>query len=119
MQGAGAPNTAQCGDNNTAWASSASSGTDWLRLTYAQAVIPTRIVIFESFNPGAVTLVEVLDQQGNSTIVYRGSPARGGACPGQLVIEVKGVSAPVKTVQVTIKHTVWSEIDAVQLIGVE
>ncbi len=35
MQAAGAPNTAQCGDNNTAWASSASSGTDWLRLTYA------------------------------------------------------------------------------------
>lgn len=121
MQAVGAPNTPKCGDQTTAWASLSSTGKDWLLLTYDQAVIPTKIVIFETFKPGAISQVEVLDQNGNSTTVYRATPTIVKQCPYTLEIDVEGVSVPVRSVRVTIdqsSHAGWNEIDAVQLIGV-
>ncbi len=118
MQATGAPNTSDCGDLSSAWASRSSSATDWLLLSYDQAVIPGRIVIFETFNPGAVTRVEVLDEAGNPLTVYSKQSGKSNRCPNQLVIEVTGVTVPIKSVRLTLEHKVWSEIDAVQLIGV-
>jgi len=107
--------------SNNSLASLSSTGKDWLLLTYDQAVIPTKIVIFETFKPGAISQVEVLDQNGNSTTVYRATPTIVKQCPYTLEIDVEGVSVPVRSVRVTIdqsSHAGWNEIDAVQLIGV-
>jgi hypothetical protein len=116
-QAARAPDTLACGDYQTAWASRSSSGSDWLLLTYAQAVIPTRIIIYETYNPGAISKVEVLDQNGAATSVYTAAPATSSQCPNRLVIEDLAVDTPIISVKLTLNHTVWSEIDAVQLIG--
>jgi hypothetical protein len=120
MQAVGARDTFSCGDNPNAWASAASTGKDWLLLTYDQAVIPSKIVIFETDNPGAVSLVEVLDEGGNATTVYSAAPTVTSQCPVKLEIEVKDVNVPVRSVRVSIDqshHNGWNEIDAVQLIG--
>lgn len=118
MQAVGEPNTSTCGDNGTAWASLSSTGSDWLMLTYDQVVLPKRIVITETYNPGAIAQVELLDQDGKKISVYRADPSPNNQCPNNLVIDVSGVDVPVNTVLLTLVHSNWSEIDAVQLIGV-
>jgi len=50
-QATGAPNVMECGDNGLAWASSNDNGVEWLELAYAIPVIPTEIVIHQSYNP--------------------------------------------------------------------
>ena len=120
MQAEGAPNTSTCGDLKTAWASASSHGKDWLLLAYEIQVIPSRIVIYQTFHPGAVSLVEVIDEAGSATAVYTAAPAVVSQCPYNLEIEVKNVNMPVRSVRVTIdqsNHDGWNEIDAVQLIG--
>jgi hypothetical protein len=119
-QAVGAPNTLICADRSTAWASQSATGKDWLMLFYDQAVIPSKIVISESFNPGAVSKVEVIDESGNAITVYEATPVVNNQCPFNLVIDIKSVSLPVRTVRLTIdqsRHNGWNEIDAVQLTG--
>jgi hypothetical protein len=119
-QAVGAPDTAQCGDASSAWASKNSNGKDWLLLTYDQPVIPTRIVIYQTYHPGAVSLVQVVDKAGNSITVYQAAPAVIGQCPYRLEIEVKDANKLINSIRVTIdqgNHDGWNEIDAVQLIG--
>jgi len=120
MQAVGAPNTAKCGDISSSWATLYSNSKDWLLLTYDQAVIPTLIVIYQTYHPGAVSLVEVVDAAGNSITVYQATAAIVSQCPTTLEIEVKNVNTLVRSVRVTIDqryHNGWSEIDAVQLFG--
>jgi hypothetical protein len=121
IQAAGAPNSAGCGDFSSAWASLQSKGKDWLLLSYDQPVIPTRIVIYQSFQPGAVALVEVVDEAGKSFTVYEADPTIDSICPSMLEIEVKDVNNLVRSIRITIdqsNHNGWNEIDAVQLFGV-
>ncbi len=120
MQASGPPDTTECGDITTAWASATSNGVDWLRLEYAVAVVPTQISIYQTFNPSAVNLVEVTDTNGITYPVYEATPAPAAPCPFVLVVNVTGITAPVQTVTVHIdqtNHTGWNEIDAVELVG--
>jgi hypothetical protein len=120
MQAIGAPNTVNCGDFSSAWASLSSSGKDWILLTYTQSVIPTRIIIYQTYHPGAVSRVEVVDEAGNLIMIYQAVPAITSQCPDFLEIEVTDVNTLVRSVRVTIdqsSHNGWSEIDAVQLLG--
>jgi hypothetical protein len=120
MQAVDSPDITTCGDIRTAWASKSATTQDWLLLTYERAVIPSRIVIFETYHPGAVSLVEVLDEEGNPTTVYEATPAIVTQCPNSLEIDVSDVNVPVRSIRVTIdqrNHNGWAEIDAVQLVG--
>ena len=59
-QAAGPPNTPGAGDIETAWASATPDGQDeWLELTYKKAIVPHRVVIHETYNPGAVNRITV------------------------------------------------------------
>jgi hypothetical protein len=119
-QATGQPNTPTCGDLSTAWASLHSGGVDTLSLTYEKAVLPTRIVLYETYHPGAVSKVEVLDEGGQAINVYQAEPATVDQCPNELLIQVKDVKVPVRQVKVTIdqsNHNGWDEIDAVALYG--
>jgi hypothetical protein len=70
QQATGAPDTPEAGDNATAWAAaSADVEVETLALVYAQAVIPTGIEIHESFNPGAIVKIEVLDPNTDAWVV--------------------------------------------------
>jgi hypothetical protein len=121
MQAAGTPNTKTCGDQPTAWASRNSNGKDWLLLQYDRPVIPTRIVVYQTFNPGAVSQVEAIGDDGKYYTVYKGSPGTKFTCPYALEIEVTGISTPVRMLRVTVDQSStrsgWNEIDAVQLVG--
>jgi hypothetical protein len=120
MQAAGSPDTGTCGDHSTAWASRSSSTRDWLLLTYDTPVIPSHIIIYQTYHPGAVSLVEVIDEMANMILVYQASPTIINQCPYNLEIEVKNVNTLVRSIRVTIdqsSHDGWIEIDAVQLVG--
>ncbi len=119
MQAVGAPDTSTCGEP-TAWASLGSDTKDWLLLDYDQAVIPTRIVIYESNHPGAITQVEVTDEAGQTYRVYSAAAISISQCPFKLEFQVKDVNNPVRSVRVTVdqsSHDGRDEIDAVQLFG--
>ncbi|NPV67006.1 MAG: hypothetical protein HPY64_07670 [Anaerolineae bacterium] len=131
QQATGAPNTATCGDNSTAWASATATGQDALTVYYATPVIPTQINIYQTFNPGAIVLVEVLPADGSAPIpVFRGYDLTT-ACPGVLTVDVgatvepvvpPGGGAPVDTVRITLDQALinnWNEIDAVELVGTD
>ena len=119
-QAAGAPDSSGCGQQPTAWASGDTNPGATLTLTYGQAVVPSRIVIYETYNPGAVFYVEVRDQfAGDAFPVYQGNAALNPECPHQLVIDVTDVPVGVNVVEITMDQSLgWTQIDAVELIGV-
>jgi hypothetical protein len=119
MQAAGAPDSKGCASQPTAWATGDSNPGARLTLHYDQMVVPSRIVIYESYNPGAVFYVEVRDQYVNTPYqVYEGNAALNPECPHQLVIDVKDVPGAVNVIEISVDQSYgWTEIDAVELIG--
>jgi len=119
QQATGAPNTAECGDSETAWASETSEGVDWLEVSFATAVLPTEINIRETNMPGFINKVEVKDEAGVYYTVWEGTPAIVEECPRVLTVSVSGVNARVNAVRINLDQTGgwWNEIDAVELVG--
>lgn len=120
-QAIGAPNTEGCDDYPTAWASQNSYGVDWLEVAYSTPVIPSEINIYESLTPDFVTLVEVLDVQGNYWPVYSSTGSELEECPYVLNIPVVNITEYVYAVRVTVDQTnasYWNEIDAIELVGI-
>jgi hypothetical protein len=119
MQATGAPNTSGCGDLPTAWSSAHSMPGATLQLFFAQPVIPTRLVIYETYNPGAIFMVEVLNFS-DAAPVFQGSPTVIAECPHQMIIEITDVDEPTYAVTLTLdqENDAWNQIDAVELIGV-
>ena len=122
-QATGAPNTPTCGDAGTAWASDSANGQETLTVRYSQAVVPTRIVIVHSFNPGSVVKVEVTGPSGSPQTVYQGAAGKIDQCPYQQSIDISlgSVTTPIDTVVISLDQSVIGdrdEIDAVELTGV-
>ncbi len=118
-QATGAPDTPECGDIETAWASEDSDGVDWLEVRFATAVVPTEINIYETHSPGFITKVEVRDEAGLYHTVWEGMPREVEECPRVFAVPVGGVGARVHTVRISLDQTdgYWNEIDAVELVG--
>ena len=121
LQATGAPDTDECGDISTAWASSSSSGMDWLELTYLEPVIPTEINIYETHSPGCIVEVEVIDEDGLYTTVWDGGAEVGAQCPRIFSVPVLDVDFAVVGVRINLDQSTcsWDEIDAVELVGLE
>lgn len=122
MQATGEPNTPDCGDFTTAWASATSIGEDFLQLSYDEAVIPTEINIYQSYTPGSIIFVIVGNSATGEELELRGSADEPGntTCPGVFSLAVSGVDFPVDTVTIYVDQTIggsWNEIDAVELVG--
>ena len=121
-QATGAPDTPECGDYQTAWASSASDGVDWLELSYEFPVVPGRINIYETHSPGFIVRVEVVDEDGYYYTIWEGEPASVDECPRVLSIPVTGIDSPVAGVRIHLDQSEggnWNEIDAAELVGTE
>lgn len=118
-QATGKPDSPEGGDRPTAWASKDADGAEeWLELRYAIDVRPARIRVHETYNPGAVSRVEALREDGTWKELWRGKagPREGG----WLEIEVPAGAGPTRTIRLTIDSAAvsgWNEIDAVELIG--
>lgn len=120
-QATGAPNTNDCGDFDTAWASQTSTGIDTLTVYFDAAVIAETVNIYQTYNPGAIVSVALIPQDGGQPIDVRGSADPGTDCPGIFSLDVSLTdTGPVVGVSIHLDQTItgsWNEIDAVQLIG--
>jgi len=119
MQATGKPDTLVPGDARTAWASlEADGGEEWLELGYENPVVPTRVRVHETFNPGAIVKIEGRDEKGEWRVLWQGhDPVREGA--GWLEVDV-APGFPTRAVRLTLDSANvpgWNEIDAVELIG--
>ena len=120
-QATGAPNsTPNCSDQTTAWASSDSSGVDYLELTYTTTVVPVSVNIYENNAPGSIVKVDLEEASGVTHTVYSGPPLVTTQCPRIFSVAVSGVIAHVNRVKIYFDQSViknWDEIDAVELVG--
>ncbi|MBT7191244.1 MAG: hypothetical protein HN916_13750 [Anaerolineae bacterium] len=120
QQATGAPDTLECGDTPTAWASEGNFTTEWLELRYDTPVTPTEINIYESHTPTQVVRVEIFDTQGSYHEVYSAQPKMTD-CPYILSISVQEADYQATGVKITIDQSQlnlpWNEIDAVELVG--
>lgn len=122
-QATGEPNTPECGDHQTAWASSTSNTREWINLFYPTPVYATEIHIYQTYNPDQVVMVDLIDMQGNYINVYKGQPQKiENPCPYILSISTASSGVLAQGVRITIDQSIirlgWNEIDAVELIGV-
>lgn len=122
QQATGAPDTPDAGDNATAWAASAADDqVETLVLVFEQLVNPTAIEIYESFNPGAVAQIEVLDPNTDEwVVVWSGEADTAGEEMALFSPELTPVDFVTNQVRLTIDEAAvegWNEIDAVKLIG--
>jgi hypothetical protein len=122
MQATGAPDTPECGDYTTAWASEGYDTVEWIELDYDTPVLPTEVNIYQTYNPNQVIQVALRDLEGNYQTVYLGTPKdESDDCPFVLNIPIEGIDWQVDGVRITIDQTEledWNEIDAVELVGI-
>jgi len=119
-QATGAPDTEECGDISTAWATATSDGVDWIELTYDVPVFPAEINVYETNSPGFIADVYVFDENGDYYMVWEGTPEAADECPRIFSVEVVGVDVPVVGVLINLDQSdggYWNEIDAVELVG--
>jgi hypothetical protein len=116
----GAPDTwPNAGDVNTAWASLTPDGQDeWLLLEYAAPVLPNAVLVYETFNPGAVDRVTVFKLDGAEVEVWKGQdPTPVEKIKGISIIPFK-VNFKTNRVKIYLNSKAvpgWNEIDAVGL----
>ena len=112
IQATGEPDTPECGDFTTAWASASSTGVDSLTLTYATPVMASQVNIHETYNPGSITLVELLPADGSAPIAVFSGVDNGTACPGVFSIDVTATGDMLsygQTVSGVITDTAYSQ----------
>ncbi|MBU0512288.1 MAG: hypothetical protein KJ638_11400 [Chloroflexi bacterium] len=121
QQATGAPDTLECGDTPTAWASYEQFTVEWLEVRYETPVAPTEINIYESHTPTQVVRVEILDTQGIYHEVYTAQPKIASECPYILSVPISEADYQAIGVKITIDQSQfglpWDEIDAVELVG--
>lgn len=120
IQVIGEPNVFQCGDNAKAWASSSNDGVEWIDVFYSTPVYAKKVLIVESYNPGHISKVELIDMNGTLHEVFNQPPSLANECPFSLQINFDQTNYFVNGVRVTLDLSVlkdWNEIDAIQLVG--
>lgn len=119
-QATGAPNSpAFLGDHPTAWASLTEDNQDeWLLLSYEKSVPVSAILVYESYNPGALRQIDQVSGERVYTL-WQGQDPVKVLKDGRHVarIELKN-SILLSQIRLEIKSTAvngWNEIDAVGL----
>jgi len=109
------------GDSKTNWSPFSSSGTqEFLHVKYDIPVIPTRIKVYETYNPGALVKVSGKDPSDNWVILWSGARQTNS---GKAVINelpLKKVDFLVSEILLDLNcmgQTGYYEIDAIELFG--
>ena len=74
------------------------------------------ISVFETYNPGAVSRVELVSLSGKRTVVYQGAAAPMSVPAFQRKIDFACTAEPIASVRVTLQSAAvpgWNEIDAI------
>jgi hypothetical protein len=119
----GEPDTQGFGDITTAWASgSQDDQVEWLELGYGEAVVPEEIHVYETYNPGALSAIVGITEDGRNVQLWRGrDPTQPGSGGGISKIRVRERAA-VNRLRLTIQsdHVPgWNEIDAVGIVDAD
>jgi hypothetical protein len=117
----GPPNVAGCQDSPEAWAPETPDSEARLELRFREPVFAVGVNIHQSYNPGLITEVELIDERGSVSAVYSAEPIRGGECPALLEIAFDQTLTRIVAVRITLDGrggTEWAEIDAVELVGI-
>jgi hypothetical protein len=119
-QATGEPNTATSGDFGTAWASlTADSQDEWLLLEFEKPVVPAKVRVHATWNPGAVERLIVFRPDGSEAEVWFGrDPTTVEKGRGVSEIPVT-VDFPTSRLLVHLRSREvrgWNEIDAVGLV---
>src|SRR5262245_18568992 len=118
-QACGEPDTNMAGDIQTAWASQSQDDQDeWLLMEYPEPVVPTAVLVHETYNPGALVRVTAFKLDGTEVELWKGQDPTG-ADNDTGVSEVP-VKADFRTNRVKIYLASkdvpgWNQIDAVGL----
>jgi hypothetical protein len=116
-QATGPPNTSGFGDKSTAWASSTQDGQqEWLQLEYEKSVVPTAILVHETYNPGAVFKVTHVPMWGQEQVLWEGKdPTPAGSAGGvsRLPVTTLTRTGRIKVYINSPAVSGWNEIDAV------
>lgn len=131
VQATGPPNTPGAGDIPTAWASATQDGqVEWLELSYEKAVVPRRVVVHETFNPGALNRVVIypeprVDEDADDVDeveVWKGKdPTPVDAQRGVSRIDIETVHRT-KRIRIYLdspRVAGWNEIDAVGMMDAD
>ena len=118
-QATGEPDTNMAGDIVTAWASQSQDDQDeWLMLEYAEPINPTAVLVYETFNPGALSRVTAFKLDGTEVELWKGQdPTTPDNEIGvsEIPVKVDFKTARVKLYIESTKVPGWNEIDAVGL----
>jgi hypothetical protein len=100
-QATGEPDTNMAGDIVTAWASQSPDGQpEWLMLEYDDFVEPTAVLVYETYNPGALVRVTAFTPDGEEVELWKGvDPTPADAGMGVSEIPVKAIAEPKKNLQ--------------------
>jgi sugar lactone lactonase YvrE len=117
----GPPDVAACQDSPDAWASADPNGLETLELRFRTPIFATGANIHQSYNPGFVSKVELIDERGEAATVYTAAPGATTTCPAVLELGFEQTLTRVVAVRLTVDQRSganWAEIDAVELVGV-
>jgi hypothetical protein len=117
----GAPDVPACQDSPDAWASADPNGLETLELRFRAPVFAVGVVIHQSYNPGFISKVELIDERGEAKTVFTATPAATPPCPQPLELSFEQTLTRIVAVRLTVDQRPganWNEIDAVELIGV-
>ncbi|GFO41974.1 F-box/lrr-repeat protein 4 [Plakobranchus ocellatus] len=111
----------QHGDIHGSWAMGTIDDKQYLELEYDIPVCPTAINIYETFNPGAVVAVKILDTNGRWEMLW--SVKKPVHLTQSRIFSPALKETNSKTTQIRIEVNckaagTWCEIDAVELVGI-
>jgi hypothetical protein len=116
-QATGPPNTTGSGDIRTAWASATPDDSkEWLELEYDESVVPTAILVHETYNPGALVKVTHVSYWGNETTLWEGTDptsVNAGAGVSRIPISASFKTGRIKLYIDSPAVPGYNEIDAV------
>jgi hypothetical protein len=105
------------GDDVNAWASEgADDRTEFLELGLERAAHVSAVEVYETYNPGATSQIELISASGARIVVHRARGERLGSDSHLTRAEVGCTDEPIVAVRVTIDSKAvegWNEIDAV------
>jgi hypothetical protein len=118
-QATGEPDTNMAGDIVTAWASqSQDDQEEWLTLEYEDFVTPTAVLVYETFNPGALYRVTAFKPDGEEVELWKGAdptPTDAGMGVSEIPVKANFKTNRVKLYIDSPRVPGWNEIDAVGL----
>jgi sugar lactone lactonase YvrE len=118
----GPPDVDVCMSSPDAWASATPDGVDTLSVAFAQPVFASGMRIHQNHQPGFVSRIDLFDTQGGVTQVYSGTTELQDTCPLVLDVSFEPTLSRVVSATITVDQrngAQWSEIDAVELLGLE